>query len=74
MRFGLRSWLLFNTHESAGASVLRETDKALLVLFADGTEKWIPKSVIHETSEVFAADTEGTLVVKSWFAEKEGLP
>jgi len=63
-----------DTHESYNVSVVIETDQALLVRFEDSTEKWIPKSVIHVDSDVFEADSEGTLIVKRWFAEREGLP
>lgn len=36
---------------------------------------WVPKSVIHDDSEVFDAgeNSHGKLVLKMWFAEKEGL-
>lgn len=53
----------------------RSTAKALLVQIADEDEpRWIPKSVIHEDSEVYRSDSEpGTLVVERWWAEKEGL-
>jgi hypothetical protein len=61
-------------HVSENTKALRDTDKALLVEFEDGTEKWIPKSVIEEDSEVYKIGTSGTLVVKQWFAEKEELP
>lgn len=41
-----------------------------------GAEKiWVPRSVIHDDSEVFADDgdnAEGELVVEKWFAEKQG--
>ena len=52
----------------------RDTGKALLVVI-EGEEKWIPQSVIHPDSEVFDADenSTGTLIVKRWWAEKEGL-
>jgi len=53
--------------------VVKETDRALLVRLEDGEEKWVPKSVIHDDSEVFNASTqEGKLVLEAWFAEKEG--
>lgn len=57
------------------AQVRRETDKAILVYLEDeGEERWIPKSVIHDNSEVYSlATSEGTLVVQTWWAEKEGL-
>jgi len=56
-----------------GTRGVRETDRALLVMLADGEEKWIPKSVIHDDSEVYEPHDEGELVVKAWFAEKEDM-
>lgn len=53
---------------------LRETDKALLVDFG-GHEVWVPKSVIHDDSEVFDADknAEGALVLLEWWCDRQGL-
>lgn len=53
------------------ASILRVTPKALLVLTEDGEERWVPKSVIHDDSEVFDEGHEGELIVQQWWAEKE---
>ena len=58
--------------------VLQERDKALQVVLLDtGDVRWIPKSVIHSDSEVFAKPDAGTgagkRVVHMWFAEQEGL-
>ena len=50
----------------------RETDKAILV--SDGTtELWVPKSVLHDNSEVYSDGDEGDLVVLEWWAEKNGF-
>lgn len=51
-----------------------ETGEALLVDIPDlGERVWIPKSVIHEDSEVWRADWErGELVVEDWFADERG--
>jgi hypothetical protein len=57
------------------ARAVGETPKALRVEL-DGEERWIPKSQIHDDSEVYGADednSEGELIVKRWWAEKEGL-
>lgn len=54
-----------------GALATKETAKALLVMI-DGDEKWVPKSVIHDDSEVWAEHDEGCLAVKKWFGEREG--
>lgn len=32
---------------------------------------WVPKSVIHDDSEVYEKGGEGKLVVKTWWAQKE---
>lgn len=57
------------------ASVVRETEKALLVRLHDHKDKelWVPKSQIHDDSEVYEEGTEGILLVTEWFAEEEGL-
>lgn len=53
---------------------LRETELALQCSI-DGKLIWIPKSVIHDDSEVFdsAGNKAGKLVLPGWFARKEGL-
>lgn len=56
------------------AKCVRESGsgRALLVDI-NGEEHWIPKSLIHDDSEVYKPNTEGTLVIPTWFAEKEGI-
>lgn len=56
------------------ASVMQETDEALRLLVPeiDMEPIWIPKSGIHDDSEAWKEDQEGTLVVKDWLAEKRG--
>lgn len=55
-------------------SVENETAKALLVRI-ESKSYWLPKSAIHDDSEVFDGldNSEGKLVVQQWWAEKEGL-
>ena len=57
------------------ARVVRDTDKALLV-YVEGMKKeiWIPKSVVHDDSEVYNTtdSSEGEFFVKTWFAKNEG--
>jgi hypothetical protein len=61
---------------------IRETPKALLCripLKQKGKETirevWVPKSAIHDDSEVYDGhdNNHGKLVLHQWFAEKEGL-
>lgn len=54
---------------------VKETDKAILVESDDirGGKIWIPKSQVHDDSEVFEDGHEGKIVVTKWFATKEGL-
>lgn len=37
------------------------------------TEIWIPKSQIHDDSEVFEANTEGRLVLSEWICNQKDL-
>jgi len=52
---------------------IHETDKAVL---CDGgildEQTWIPKSQIHDDSEVWREEQEGELIVSHWFAEQKG--
>lgn len=62
--------------EIEGASADRESDLALLCVLPHGNrriERWIPKSQIHDDSEVWRAGQSGKLVITGWFADKEGL-
>lgn len=55
---------------------IAETEKAIKVqLESEEGPRWIPKSQVHDDSDVFDADknAEGKLVITRWFAEKEGL-
>jgi hypothetical protein len=55
------------------AVCVAETDKAIRVtapIF--DAPQWIPKSVVHDNSEVWKLDQTGTLIVREWFAEKQG--
>lgn len=51
----------------------QESELALLMTNRSGEEWWVPKSVIHYHSEVMEQDDVGKLIVRGWYAEKEGL-
>lgn len=57
--------------------VVKETEMAILVCFDDGDyencEIWIPKSVIHDTSEVTEARDNGELIVFKWWQDEKNL-
>jgi hypothetical protein len=55
-----------------GVKSIGETMDALKVVI-DGWEHWIPKSQIHDDSEVWTKDQEGELVVTEWIAKQKGL-
>lgn len=52
--------------------ITKATDKALFAVPKDDTGFWVPKSVVHDDSEVWKDGDKGDLVVKQWWAEKEG--
>ncbi len=51
----------------------RASDKALFVELDTGDSVWIPKSQIHDDSEVYEEGHEGEVVVNTWWAEKNDL-
>ena len=53
--------------------VKAETDKALLCVFEDGREEWIPKSQILPDSQVQAKGDDGEIAIPRWLAEEKGL-
>ncbi len=53
-------------------SVVRETTAALLCRI-DGDDHWIPKSHIHDDSEVYEMGTNGELIVSEWIATEKRL-
>jgi hypothetical protein len=54
--------------------VLQDSGRALLVELDSGDEVWIPHSVIHDDSEVYAGgNSSGDVAVKRWWAEDKGL-
>lgn len=60
--------------EINGAVCIHETKDAILVRLADTQEFWVPKSVIHDNSEVYSLkNSDGTLIVKEWWAESRGM-
>lgn len=56
-------------------SVLRETEKAILVRTDEGKEAWIPKSqILVERTDVSPDPGEvGTLAIPQWLAEEKGI-
>jgi hypothetical protein len=54
-----------------------ETDSAILCDFDSddvfSAPIWVPKSIVHDDSEVYKKDTDGTLIIARWWADKEGL-
>ena len=51
---------------------IKETAAAVCVTI-EGEEHWIPKSQIHDDSEVYADGTSGTLIISAWIAEKRKI-
>lgn len=63
-------------HILGQASIIRTTEKAILVKLEDEDDRevWIPKSVIHDNSEVYSEQSStGLLVVQEWWANKNGF-
>ena len=50
-----------------------DTPQAIWVTGIEDREICIPKSQIHDDSEVYQTGTEGKLVISEWIAEKKNL-
>lgn len=50
-----------------------ETEKAILCDLETGDECWVPKSLIHDDSQVWKRGDEGELAAPLWFFEKQGV-
>lgn len=63
-----------DTADFPDSLVIGGSDKALNITI-NGKDYWVPKSVIHDDSEVFDEldNDNGTLIVESWWAKKAGL-
>jgi hypothetical protein len=60
-------------HSISDAKCIAETDQAIRVTAPDfDAPEWIPKSAIHDDSEIYELGGEGTLVVAEWLARKRG--
>lgn len=58
------------------ARCLCESKEAIRVIFTDDypskRAEWVPKSQIHDNSEVYERGHVGNLVVTRWFAKQRG--
>lgn len=52
---------------------IQQTERAVLCLTEAGDEVWIPKTCLHDDSEVYEKGHKGKLIVKAWWAAREGL-
>jgi hypothetical protein len=60
-------------YDEPECAVVHETEEAILVHRSGPDDKvWVPKSVIHDNSEIYEEGCTGTLVVFMWFADKQG--
>lgn len=51
---------------------IEESTDAIKLQPKEGKAFWVPKSAVHDDSEVYKDGDEGTLIVKDWLAEKRG--
>jgi hypothetical protein len=59
-------------HEIEDVEAIKETEFGLQVLIS-GNTYWLPKSQIHNDSEVHKLDTRGLLIIPRWLADEKGL-
>ena len=49
------------------------TERSSILVEQHGREVWIPQKRIHDDSECYKLDTDGTLVIPRWLAEDREL-
>lgn len=50
-----------------------ETARALRVSLQEGGVHWLPKSIVHDDSEVYELGHAGKVVVEEWWADANGF-
>jgi hypothetical protein len=63
----------FKTKAIIPATIIRETEKAILCDVGKDKPAWIPKSMIDDDSEIREVGESGEITISEWFARKEGL-
>jgi len=58
--------------EIGNGKCTRCTKLAILVVMSNGDEVWMPRSVIHDNSEVYDDGHDGKIIVHEWWAEERG--
>lgn len=54
-------------------TLIKATDKDILIRTEDGTEAWIPRSCVLEGTEITKEGDVGGLMIPSWLADERGL-
>ena len=54
-------------------TLVKSTDKAILIRTEDGTEVWIPRSCVLDGTEITKEGDVGGLIVPSWLIDRAGL-
>ena len=62
-----------NDHVAIDGVTCESGSAKAIKVFIDGEVSWIPQSQIHDDSEVYKADTEGTLIITRWLAERKNF-
>ena len=64
-------------HVIEDVTCVGETAKAIQITTVDGpdgqTMLWVPKSQIHDNSQVYKNGQEGDICVSSWWARQKGF-
>ena len=53
--------------------VRKDSDQAIYVELDSGELHWIPKSLVHDNSEVYEMGTDGVLIIPEWLAVKKEM-
>lgn len=65
----------FTDYHVLDAEIVKETEKALLVVFEGAQDEpiWIPKSQVDDRSEIWQAGESGKIWISAWIAREKGV-
>ena len=57
----------------ASAKIKKYTDKALLLVFKNGLEAWVPRSTIHNEYDENESENSQDFLIDTWLLKKNNI-
>ena len=63
----------FEKHLAIDNAYCKAESEAAVLVTIEGEDFWIPKSQLHDDSEVYRKGDSGTLIITKWIAKQKGI-